>query len=155
MNWQDLPNHSKVWVYQADRFLTESEAVEIKQASEDFVMNWSSHGTNLKAASEIFYHLFVVFFVDQSDETASGCSIDKSVYFIKGLGEKYAVDFFKRTKICIEQNGKLSLIDMNELKERKVQVEDSFYNNLISNKEELLRAWKTSIKSSWLLNYLS
>ena len=46
----DLPDHSKVWVYQSNRMLVSHEIKEIKKVAEVFLQDWAAHGKSLMAA---------------------------------------------------------------------------------------------------------
>ena len=74
---------SKVWVYQSNREFTASETEEIKKIGLLFTRDWTAHGSQLNASLDILYNRFIVVMVDENDASASGCSIDKSLAFIK------------------------------------------------------------------------
>src|SRR5690606_39640602 len=84
------PN-AKVWIYQSTKPFTESEASMIDEACTNFVEQWAAHGNNLIADYQMFFNQFICLFVDESGFTASGCSIDSSVHFIKSLEKDYNI----------------------------------------------------------------
>jgi hypothetical protein len=49
----------------------------------NFCIQWTAHGANLKAYGEVRHHRFIVMIVDETAAGASGCSIDKSIHFIR------------------------------------------------------------------------
>ncbi|UPT69069.1 MAG: hypothetical protein M0D57_10815 [Sphingobacteriales bacterium JAD_PAG50586_3] len=79
----NYPAMLRVWIYQADRLLTDSEQQMLAEASAQFVAQWSAHGTPLTAAAQVLNGYFLVLGVDEAQAQASGCSIDKSVNFVK------------------------------------------------------------------------
>ncbi len=81
--FKELPESSRVWIYQANRSLSEQELQEINTKLEDFITQWTAHGANLKASFEIRYKRFIILALDQELNAASGCSIDASVHFIQ------------------------------------------------------------------------
>src|SRR5690606_24444431 len=78
-----LPEHSRVWIYQCERFLAPHEVVAINEEGDRFVSGWSAHGAPLTAKIAIIENLFLVVMVDELQAKATGCSIDKSVSFVK------------------------------------------------------------------------
>ena len=98
-----LADHSRVWLYQAERNLSDEEAMFIKLAGEKFIEQWTSHGSQMDAAMEILNQRFIVVALDEQSGPASGCGIDKSVHFMKELSASMKLDFFQRT-VVVYQN---------------------------------------------------
>lgn len=87
---------SKVWLFTSSKSLSENECLLIQQGLNDFCANWDSHGVLLKAKATILLNRIIVLMVDESNQFASGCSIDKSVTFLKGLEKNYPIYLFDR-----------------------------------------------------------
>jgi hypothetical protein len=96
---EQMPSHARVWVYQANCFLTESQENRINEALSGFLMQWTSHGASMEASCAVYHHRAVVIAVDEQHASASGCGIDKSVHFMQGLGQELGIDFFQRTTV--------------------------------------------------------
>lgn len=148
-----LNKNAKVWVYQAERPLTEEEQEMAQTAINSFLETWTSHNHQLLAYGEITYHRFVLLFVDETMTTASGCSIDKSVHFIETLGKLLQVDFFDRNTFtylkadCVKE---VNSYDLHDHYYRGVIDDESmFFNTLIKTKEDYLEKWLLPLKSSW------
>ncbi len=97
-----LADHSRVWIYQSERNLTEEEVHEIHSAAQVFLEDWTSHGSTMNAAFDILHQRFIVFAVDEQTVPASGCGIDKSVRFLQELSTRMKIDFFQRTVIVYQ-----------------------------------------------------
>ena len=54
--FDSLPDHAKVWVYQANRILAETEINEITAYLSEQVNIWESHGSPLQASFKFFYN---------------------------------------------------------------------------------------------------
>lgn len=149
----ELSDDSKVWIYQADRVLNNSEVSAISKELENFLADWSAHGAALEAGGEVLHSRFVVIAVDEEKALASGCSIDKSVHFMKLIGEKYQVDFFNRMLTVYEENGELLACQLHEFWARRKAglINDAtvVFDNLVKNLGEYKRAWKTTFEKSW------
>lgn len=96
MTWDELPDHARVWVYTANRQLTDAEGAEVERRLSAFTQRWTAHARALKAFAELRHGRFVLLAVDESQAGASGCSIDASVHFLQQLGRELDVDFFER-----------------------------------------------------------
>lgn len=83
--FNQLPTHARIWIYQSDRALTDSEVDALKPVLTQFVTEWTSHGQTLQASAEIFHNRFLVIANDEDVNSPSGCSIDASVRFVKQL----------------------------------------------------------------------
>lgn len=96
----NFPSSAKVWVYQSGRFLSDNEVTAIQEAIDTFARQWTSHNLQLRAAGEVLHNRFIVLAVDESQAGASGCSIDKSVAFIKSLQAALGTDLFDRMRFA-------------------------------------------------------
>jgi hypothetical protein len=115
----EYPNSSRVWVYQTDRKLSVEEQAKIQVEMKAFTQQWAAHGKGLKASSGVLFESLLVLIVDQSQEAASGCSIDSSVHFIKALGVKYGFDCFNRNAIAYVKEGNLAFTNLQDLDKAK------------------------------------
>ena len=95
-----LPDASRVWVYQSNRAFTESEVSDLKKCLGNFNLSWEAHGKKLNSAIELYYNQFIVIFVDESFQDATGCSIDKSVALMKDIEVKFGVEMLAQCLQC-------------------------------------------------------
>lgn len=145
---------NRVWIYQADRFLASDEVNGISKDLKDFVSTWTAHGSALAGTGSVKENLFVVLEVDESLAGVTGCSIDKSVHFLKSLGQKYTVDFFDRMKISYRStDGQVHLVNRSNfeqlIKDGDVNANTIVFNNLVQNSEEYNSKWQIPFKDSW------
>ena len=98
-DFKNLPDDSRIWIYQANRKLSDNEVAEITERTEDFLKKWTAHGAELEAGLEIKYNRFIIIGLNQANASASGCSIDASVHFIQSLQEKFDVDLLDKMNV--------------------------------------------------------
>jgi hypothetical protein len=151
---QHIQDSDRIWVYQANRFLTEAEIELIQTAGKTFVASWATHGKPLRAEVAIVYNLFVIVSVDEEQAKASGCSIDKSVNWISALGRELHIDFLDRMQIGYKDEQNVArILPMNEFEQLAAngQIESSalVFNNLVFNGKELKNAWIIPASDSW------
>ena len=99
VEYKDLPNNSRVWVYQSDRGFTQEEITFISQNAEQFIEKWTRHGSDLKGSFTIKYNQFLILAVDEGFNNVSGCSIDASVRFVQELEIALQVDMMDKMNI--------------------------------------------------------
>ena len=148
-----LADTSKTWIYQSNRAFTQDEAIEIQNYIDVFCKKWVSHSNELKAAGQLVQNRFIVLMVDESNAGASGCSIDKSVHFIKSIGSKYETDMFDRMNFAYQIEGEVKTAHREEftkLYNSNVINDDTLvFDNLVSNKAAFDNEWVKPLKNSW------
>ncbi len=158
MSWKELPAHTRVWVYQADRLLTEEEAEWLKREGESFTRTWDSHGNPLSATTEVFHRLFLVIFVDEAQAMASGCSIDKSVAFVKRVEQDLGIQLMDRMQVAYLEGDKVAQARLTELatlaSAGKINANTPVFNNLVSTLDEFEKSWTLPMGESWHARYL-
>src|ERR1700743_2848690 len=92
--------NSRVWIYQSDRELTNAQVLQLQVQLNNFTTGWTAHNNALKAKAEIRYNRFIILVVDESQAGASGCSIDKSVNFMKQVEQAYGINLFDRFNLA-------------------------------------------------------
>ena len=103
VDFNTLPEESRVWIYQASRSFSDEEITEIESKLETFLSNWAAHGSDLQAAYLIKYKRFIVIALNQNLSSATGCSIDASVQFIQELEKQYNVDLLDKMNVSYKQ----------------------------------------------------
>ena len=153
VDFKELPDTSRIWIYQANRPFTESELVEVNSFMKQFIEQWTAHGKELKSGFEIRYLRFIILGLDQSHASASGFSIDASVHFIQGLEKRYKLDLLDKMNVTFKQGEYVAykpLIDFKKMaKEKAISGNTIVFNNLVNNKQEYLESWEVPASESW------
>ncbi|MBL4861543.1 MAG: hypothetical protein JKY09_00800 [Crocinitomicaceae bacterium] len=136
---------SKVWVYTANRSLRPNEVEAIEVALKEFIPKWAAHGDTLYGDAIVHANRFVILSIDESLVSASGCSIDTSVRFIKQLGTDLNIDFFDRMNLVVNTNDELKSVHISTLKDH---LNEKVYNPMITNLQELREEWLISVALS-------
>lgn len=156
--FQELPESSRIWVYQASRPFTAEELSQIEPRVESFLTQWTVHGSNLHAGYELKYNRFLIFGLDQGINSASGCSIDSSVHFIQDLEREYNVELLDKMNVSFKQGEYITykpLIDFKKMvKSRSVSPKTIVFNNLVNTKAELEHDWEVPLQESWHKRFL-
>lgn len=155
--FNQLPPESRIWIYQADREFTAAETEKIEEEIQAFVTQWAAHGKQLKASGALLHNRFLILGADESAEKPSGCSIDSSVQFIRGIEAAYKVSFFDRTRLAFMQDNAVFTLPLQEIKqavtEGKILPQTPYFNNLITQANQLNNQWLQPANESWLIKY--
>lgn len=158
VEYQNLPNNSRVWIYQSEREFTQNEVDFISERTIDFVKQWTKHGSDLQGSFTIKYNQFLVLAVDEGFNDVSGCSIDSSVRFVQELEKSLQVDMMNKMNISFKDGENINIVKMNAFKEfaraRKITPETIVFNNMITTKEELETKWEVAANDSWHKRFL-
>jgi len=153
VDFNTLPEESRVWIYQANRSFSEVELKEIRSKLDTFITNWTAHGSGLESGYDIRYKRFIIIAVNQESQSATGCSIDASVHFIQQLEKEYNVDLMDKMNVSYKQGAFVaykSLIDFKAMaKQRAVSKKTIVFNNLVTNIAELKENWEVPASDSW------
>jgi hypothetical protein len=153
MNYQSMPDSSRVWVYQCNRLLNEAEVNEINKMAQHFVPSWDAHGALLSSNITVLHHLFILIVVDEQVAQISGCAIDKSVAFIKRVEQNLNVNFFDRMNVAFIKDKMIETCSMQEfqtlINQGKVDDHTLVFNNLVSTKKEFDSLWQIPLHKSW------
>ncbi len=159
VDFNTLPETSRVWIYQANRSFSEAELEEIKDKLNIFITNWTAHGSDLNAGYDIRYKRFIIIALDQDIQAATGCSIDASVHFIQGLEKAYNVDLMDKMNVSYKQGefvAHKTLTDFRTMaKQKAVSKNTIVFNNLVTNIAELNENWEVPASDSWHNRFLN
>ena len=151
--FENLPEDSKIWIYQSNRKFSDDEMTEIENDLKAFIENWSAHGTGLEASYLLKYNRFIILAVNQEVQQATGCSIDSSVAFIQKLEQKYQVDLLDKMNVTFKNGEHIahkSLIDFKKMaKAKSVSPSTIVFNNLVNTIEEWQDFWEVPACESW------
>lgn len=150
----DFNDNSRVWIYQSSRLFLISEALEMEDMLNDFVVGWNSHGAKVKGYANLFFGWFIIIMADETATGVSGCSTDSSVHIIKSIEEKFNVQMFDRQNLAFVVKDKIELLPLSQLDNA---VENDFinagtlyFNNTVLSKKEMTDKWIIPVKESWL-----
>ena len=158
VDFNTLPEESRVWIYQANRSFSESELSELEEKLKVFVEAWTAHGQDLQAGYKIVYKRFIVIALNQNLNSATGCSIDASVHFIQELEKHYNVDLMDKMNVSYKQGEFIAhktLLDFKKMAKNKAVSKNTIvFNNLVTNIAEFNENWEVPASESWHSRFL-
>ncbi|WP_460959069.1 hypothetical protein [Spirosoma litoris] len=157
IDFDKLPDTARVWVYQANRPLTDGDIKTIEAALQPALSQWAAHGQPLLTSAKVVENRFVVVGVDEGYSLPSGCSIDSSMRTIQEIGRQISVDFFDRSAAVQLANGTVQTIALPMIKaavaDGAITPNTPVFNTLVKTKAEFLADWRINAANSWLKRY--
>jgi len=156
--FETLHDNSRVWIYQANRGLSDVEADNLAKVLEEFCRQWAAHGEPLKTSFRIEHRQFVVLCADEDYHVPSGCSIDSSVRALKEFQGIAGVDFFDRTLVAFLVDNAVTTVKLGDLKGKfntgELKGSALTFDNLVPSKGDFLSRWRVPAEKTWLAKYL-
>mgnify|MGYP001180052836 FL=1 len=153
VTFDKISDDSRIWIFQSNQLISNIDIESLEKKIDAFLSSWTSHGDQLMVASKIKYNLFIIIALDQSCSTASGCSIDKLVSFIKNIENEYQISLLDRLDISFRDKNKISVLRLDDFKrkilEKKINNDTIVFNNLINLKSDLTNNWEIPLNRSW------
>lgn len=155
--FDQMPDYSRVWIYQADHKLSSVEEQLVRDRMKSFCESWNSHGIVMPTSFELLESQILILAVDESKLGASGCSIDSSVRTLRELESKLNINLTDQGKITLKRpTGEMKVISGLGVKSKvtsgEIDLETEVINPLIRVKADLQNLW-LPVRNSWLNKY--
>ena len=149
-----LPEDARVWIFTADRPLTEPERDELLAAVDDFIAQWGAHDAPLTAGRELRYDRFLFVAVDQRQVGPSGCSIDALVRQMKGLEQRIGVELVNHAPVVFRHDEEIKRVPRDEFaalaSSGAVDAETTVFDNTLTRLGDVRAGrWETRMADSW------
>ena len=158
VDYNALPENSKVWIYPSSRKFYDSEIEGLHQKITAFIESWKQDDVNFKVAYKLLYNRFIVLFTDNDNVPLLNTDIDTSVSFIIQLQQAYNVDLLDKMNVCFKQGEYVQYKDLKDfkklLKNKAVTGKSIVFDNLVTTKEEFENYWEVPISESWYGRFL-
>ena len=156
---RDMPAHARVWIYKTARSLGQAEQKLIREHGALFTATWAAHGAALDACVDVLEDRFVAVAVDEVQALASGCSIDKSVGFIKQLEMDLNLMLTDRMVVVFERDGGIHSTRLQDLPaliaEGELSSDTIVFDDLVDTVGELRKRFRVRLADSWMNRFLS
>jgi len=157
IDFDQLPDEARVWVYQANRSLSDEEVKVIRELLKPALNQWAAHGQPLLASAQVVDNQFVLIGVDEGYTLPSGCSIDASARTLQEIGRRVNIDFFDRSVAVLSAEGAVKTFALPAIKaavaDKLITPEGLMINTLVKTKAEFKTNWHVGIANSWLKRY--
>ena len=156
----EINDSDTVWIYQASRRLNEAEQSELQASGRVFCASWATHGKPLDAAVFLIEGMFVIVKVNSALLAASGCSIDKSLQWIRAMEQKFGTTLLDRMQVAwVDEAGSIERASLNDAKAAfasgVLTTGCKVFNHSLSNGADLKTKWLDPLPESWLMRFLN
>jgi hypothetical protein len=156
--FESLPSNAKVWIVQANRPFATDELNIVHDRLRQFTEEWSVHGSPLPTSYLVKFDQFITLGADETEQSASGCSIDSSVRVLKSLEQCFGIQLFDRNQVAFKIGDGIVLVPVQELKQKfaaRILNQDTLtFNNLVDTKASFEKSWLVPAGDTWLKRYM-
>ncbi len=149
---------NRVWVYFSDKAFSEEVEASIKSDTQIFLNDWNAHGTSLSATYETRYKHFLIIKADEEKFSASGCSIDKQVRFIKETEHTYNLSLLNRLVVAYKSGDEIKVTHSSKIPELlssgQINENTHVFNVGVGTDAELENNFEIPLKDSWLAKFI-
>lgn len=157
-DFDNMPDTSRLWIYMANRTLTNGEKQKAETYLREFTEQWQAHGKDLKSSFIIKYKQFIIILVDEAYENISGCSIDASVHLIKKLEKELDVELLSKLFVSFWEEDRIRTVGFKafiDLCQKDIVHRDTIvFDNTIKTKGELEEMWQFYAVGCWTNKYI-
>ena len=151
--FSSLPPDARLWIFAAERPLEPAEQDRLLAVVDDFLDQWKAHGHPLAAARELRYRQFLLVAVDESQEGASGCSIDAMTRSLAELERQLGVELVNHAPVLYRTADGVARTPRPAFGERakagQVTPDTIVFNNTLTRVGELEEKWEVPARASW------
>ncbi len=152
--FSDLPSASRLWIFPAERPLSQEEETEFLARADTFLKGWAAHGMPLTCARDWRYGRFLLVAVDEASEPPSGCSIDAMTRILKELGQDFGMSFVDQGPVLYKEGDHVRRLTRAEFKAKvdagEITLDTVVFDNSITRLSELeAGGWEKPASASW------
>ena len=154
VGFDELPPEARLWIFAAERPLTDPERARVTREVDDFIDRWAAHDVPLTAARDVRYRQFIFVAVDERAAGASGCSVDALVRRMKDLQAELGVELVNHAPVLyregagIERVSRERFADMAE--NGAVSPGTVVFDNTLTRVEQVRAGrWELPAGESW------
>jgi hypothetical protein len=148
MPFEEFPDSARVWVYGSDRDLDAASESRLLTEVDNYLTQWTAHGTPLSAARNWRDKRFLTIAVDQDRAGASGCSIDGLFRALKSLEKEIGASVITSGLIFFrDRAGKIRAVTREAFGELGAKGEVDGDTEVFDLSVTTLREWRARFSS--------
>lgn len=155
VQFSDMPDDARLWVFAASRALTPEEATLLLERVDAFLAAWHAHGHPVVGARDLRLDQFLLVAADERATGVSGCSIDSLYRVLKGAERELQVGLLDSSLVYYRDgDGTVRAAarpDFRELaRDGAIDEETPVFDNTIRDVGSLRgEAWEKPLGRSW------
>ena len=153
IEFSSLPADARLWIFAAERPLADAEQQSLLAVVDAFIDQWKAHGQPLAAARELRYRQFLLVGVDESQEGASGCSIDNMTRTLATLERELGVELLNHMPVLYRTPQGVAREPRpafgSRVRAGEVTPDTIVFNNTVTRVGDLADKWEVPARASW------
>lgn len=154
VEFDQLPEDARVWIFSAERALTPDEQSVLLEAVDRFLAGWGAHDRPLVAGRDFRYNRFLFVAVDQRSVGPSGCSVDALVRTMKALQAQLGVELVNHAPVLFRRDGEIERVPREEFADLAqagtVGPDTTVFDNTLTRLGDVIDGrWETRVGDSW------
>lgn len=154
VGFDELPPEARLWIFAAERPLTDPERARVTREVDDFIDRWAAHDVPLTAARDVRYRQFIFVAVDERAAGASGCSVDALVRRMKDLQAELGLELVNHAPVLYREGAGIERVS----RERFADLADNgavspgtvVFDNTLTRVEQVRAGrWELPAGESW------
>ena len=89
----ELPDEARLWIFAADRPLSDAESQTLLETLAPFLNEWTAHGLPVRGQAAVLHHRFLLLAGYVLDGEISGCSIDAATRAVNAAARKLGISW--------------------------------------------------------------
>jgi hypothetical protein len=148
VDFSELPDSARVWVYGAEKPLNEEGERKLLSAVDEFLSRWAAHGVPLHSARKWEDDRFLTIAVDTEREGASGCSIDGLYRTLKSLAPSVGAEIVTSGLVYYRgKDGRIEAVSRDEFCNRATKGEITADTEVFDLSVTSLNEWRSRFRS--------
>ena len=154
--FSSLPDSARIWIYCAQRPLTDRESQALTDHVGRFLADWTSHTRAVAPSWQLLYSQFVIVGVDETSVSLSGCSIDSLVRTLNEFSQVLRVSFSSSGNQVVFRDAAGVVQCVDRLTFRELAMQDAVnpdtivFNNVVPTVGEFRAGrWEVAMRESW------
>lgn len=152
--FDELPEDARVWIFSAERKLTDTERARLLAEVDAFIDQWGAHAVPLTAGRDLVYDRFLFIAVDQRAAGPSGCSVDALVRQMKTLQDEIGVELVNHAPVLFRQGGEIARVGREEFAELaqagEVGPDTTVFDNTLTSLGDVRAGrWEVPASNAW------
>ncbi len=87
----EFPDEARLWIFAADRPLSEAESQTLLETLLPFLKDWKAHGLPVQGQATVLHRRFLLLAGYVPDGAISGCSIDAATRAVEAAAQKVGI----------------------------------------------------------------
>jgi hypothetical protein len=152
--FEQLPSDARLWIFAAERPLSEAERSRVLEETDAFISQWMAHGVPLSAGRDLRHNQFVLVGVDERAAGVSGCSIDALVRRMQQLETVLGFELINNGPVLYREGDAVVRVSRDRFAELAasgtVNPNTRVFDNTLTRVGDLVAGkWEVKAADSW------